>query len=132
MHHREPYSVLCGDLIGKGIQSRGDICIADSLWCTAKLTQYCKATILQWLFFKKIIVQRFSWLNITASLPVRFLRLAGDSAPLKVAENWEEKDFAKRKKIKSYWKYVTVIFIIFQQMICSSARLFSSKFHKNQ
>ena len=33
---REPYSVLCGDLNGKEIQKRGDICryIADSLCCT--------------------------------------------------------------------------------------------------
>ena len=32
----EPYSVLCGDLTGKEIQKRGDICIciADSLFCT--------------------------------------------------------------------------------------------------
>ena len=91
--------MLCGDLNGKGIQNRGAIYIADSLWCTAKLTQYCKATILQFFFFKKIRFQQFSWLNITASLPVRFLRLAGDSAPLEAAENWGEKSFAKRKKL---------------------------------
>ena len=36
--HRELYSVLCGDLNGKEIQKRGDVCIqiADSLSCTAE------------------------------------------------------------------------------------------------
>ena len=38
VEHRELYSVLCGDLNGKEIQKRGDICIriADSLCCTAE------------------------------------------------------------------------------------------------
>ena len=41
--------MFCGDLNGKEIQGRGDICIhmADLLCCTAELTQHCKATILQ-------------------------------------------------------------------------------------
>ena len=36
--HRELYSVLCGDLNGKEIQKRGDICIriTDSLCCVAE------------------------------------------------------------------------------------------------
>ena len=36
--HRELCSVLCGDLNGKEIQKRGDVCIqiADSLCCTAE------------------------------------------------------------------------------------------------
>jgi len=33
---REPHSLLCGDLNGKEIQKRGDVCVqtADSLCCT--------------------------------------------------------------------------------------------------
>ena len=40
LFHREPYSVLCGDLNGKEIQKRGDICshLADSLCSTAETT----------------------------------------------------------------------------------------------
>ena len=34
--YRELYSMLCGDLNGRAIQKRGDICIADSLCCTAE------------------------------------------------------------------------------------------------
>ena len=36
---RELYSVLCGNLNGKEIQKRGDICmhIADSLCCTVEI-----------------------------------------------------------------------------------------------
>ena len=33
---REPYSVLYGDLNGEAIQKRGDICIAESICCTAE------------------------------------------------------------------------------------------------
>ena len=41
--------MLCGDLNGKEVQKRGDICIhiADSHCYTAELTQHCKATIHQ-------------------------------------------------------------------------------------
>ena len=40
-------SQFCGDLHGKEIQKRGDICIysADSLFCKQKLPQHWKATI---------------------------------------------------------------------------------------
>ena len=54
--------MLCGDLSGKEIQKRWDICIyiVDSPRCIVETKQYCKATILQfskemtvwqWLFF---------------------------------------------------------------------------------
>ena len=45
------YSMLCGDLNGKEIPKKGDICIpiADSLCCTPE-AQHCKLTISQ---FKK-------------------------------------------------------------------------------
>ena len=41
--------MLSGDLNGKKIHERGNICIcvADSLCCTQKLTRPCKATIRQ-------------------------------------------------------------------------------------
>ena len=44
-----PYPVLCGDLNGKEIQKREDICIciADSLCSTVETNTHCKATILQ-------------------------------------------------------------------------------------
>ena len=44
----EPYFVLCGELNGKEIEKRGDICIyiADSLCCTVETNTNCKATIL--------------------------------------------------------------------------------------
>ena len=54
--HRDPYSVLCGDIDGKEIQNRGNICIQS--WITAacqELTQHCKATILQYIFLKASI-----------------------------------------------------------------------------
>ena len=43
------FSSICSDLNGKEIQERGHICehIADSLCVQQKLTQLCKATILQ-------------------------------------------------------------------------------------
>ena len=55
MSHRELYSVLCGDLNGKGIQKRGDISILQLIHfgVQQKLTQHCKATILQLKKFKK-------------------------------------------------------------------------------
>jgi len=39
VQHRELYSVLCGDLNGKEIQRRGDICVhvADSLHCSVEI-----------------------------------------------------------------------------------------------
>ena len=39
--------MLCGDLNGKEVQKRGNVCIqiADSLCCQWKLTQQCKATV---------------------------------------------------------------------------------------
>ena len=41
--------MLCGELNGKEIEKRGDICIyiADSLCCTVETNTNCKATILQ-------------------------------------------------------------------------------------
>ena len=44
----EVYSVLCGDLHGKVIQKRGDICTrtTDSLSCAAEI-KHCKETIRQ-------------------------------------------------------------------------------------
>ena len=41
--------MLGGDLNGKEIQGRGDMCIhvADALYCTAETTQHCKAAIFQ-------------------------------------------------------------------------------------
>ena len=46
---------FCGDLHGKEIQKRGDICIysADTLFCKQKLPQHWKATILQSKLIKK-------------------------------------------------------------------------------
>ena len=48
--HRKRHSVLCGDLTGKEIKKRGNICIhtADSLRCKRKRTQHCNGTILQY------------------------------------------------------------------------------------
>ena len=42
-------SVLHGDLHGKGIQKRGDLCtrMADSFCCTVKANTHCKEAILQ-------------------------------------------------------------------------------------
>ena len=55
MSHRELYSVLCGDLNGKGIKKRGDISILQLIrfGVQQKLTQHCKATILQLKKFLK-------------------------------------------------------------------------------
>ena len=51
--HRELYSVLCGDLNGKEIQKRGDVCIclADSLCCAA---EHCKTTVCALSRFSRI------------------------------------------------------------------------------
>ena len=45
---QELHSMLFGDLNGKEIQKRGDMCtcMADSLCCTVEV-QHCKVTILQ-------------------------------------------------------------------------------------
>ena len=49
MQHREFYSVICGDLNGKEIRKRQNMCtrITDSLLTQQKLTQHGKVTVLQ-------------------------------------------------------------------------------------
>ena len=53
--HSTGNSMLGGDLNRKEIQKRGFICIhiADSLCCTAKITQYCKQLYLNVFFLIK-------------------------------------------------------------------------------
>ena len=51
------YSMLCGDLNGKQIQKRGDICMctAESCCWTAEMNERCKATLFQKGFFFKSV-----------------------------------------------------------------------------
>ena len=53
--HRELYSVLCGDLSGKEIWKRGDLCIhiADSLCCTVETNTTLLSTYTLTSFFKR-------------------------------------------------------------------------------
>ena len=60
MQHREPYSVLCGDLNGKEIQKQRediDICVADSLRYTAETNRTVESNcnpIKKNFFFKSL------------------------------------------------------------------------------
>ena len=92
---REPYSVLCGDLNGKEIQKRGNICIHIVIHFAVqqKQTQHSKATIHQknskkkktYMCFKQ---QLLEWLPIYLKIksqqgfsPVQFSHsVASDSA----------------------------------------------------
>ena len=70
--------MLCGDLNGKEIQEREDVCIADSLWCTEE-TKHCKATIMKWIFKKK-------WSNLGCPSLVSFI--LGNVFLCNIASGW--------------------------------------------